>query len=241
MIIDIHSHLIRDKVTKMYAVEELIDDMNKNNISIRAISTFEGPSIREQNDTTSKYVQKYKDRLLGFAVINPKEDHALEETKRALELPGIIGVEFDSLQHGYYPDSTESIPAILEEIQRHNGIVKVFTGLGAMSMPQQWVKYAKQFPNINFIMLHMGCFDYGYACVDLAVEYDNIYLETSNQYEVQILRKAFCNVSEDKILYGSQYPNKFTKNSISLFDFFEIEDSKLEKILYLNSKKLIYK
>ncbi|WP_066496744.1 amidohydrolase family protein [Abyssisolibacter fermentans] len=240
MIIDIHSHLTRNKITKKYAIEELIDDMNKNNIDVRAISTFEGSSIKDQNDTISKYVQEYKDRLIGFAVINPKEDNALEETKRALELPGIIGVEFDSVQHGYYPDSTESITAILEEVERHDGIVKVFTGIGAMSMPQQWAVYAKKFPNIVFIMLHMGCFDYGYSCVDLAVDYENIYLETSNQYEVQILKKAFNNVSEDKILYGSQFPNKFTKNSINLFDFFKIEDSKLEKILYSNSSKLIH-
>lgn len=240
MIIDIHSHLTRDKVSKEYAIKELIDDMNKNNIDVRAISTFEGSSIKDQNDIISKYVQQYKDRLIGFAVINPKDDNALVETKRALELPGIIGVEFDSVQHGYYPDSTESITAILEEVERHDGIVKVFSGIGAMTMPQQWAIHAKQFPNIKFIMLHMGCFDYGYACVDLAIEYDNIYLETSNQYEVQILKKAFDNVSEDKILYGSQYPNKFTKNSISLFEFFDIEDSKLENILYLNAQKIIY-
>ena len=43
-------------------------------------------------------------------------------------------------------------------------------------------------------------------------------METSNQYEIQILKKALTTVSEEKVLFGSMYPERFTRCSLDVFD-----------------------
>lgn len=241
MIIDIHAHIKRDETTLEYLEKDLLEDMEKNNISLRVVSTLEGRSIADQNDYISDFVQRYPDRLIGCAVINPKEDNAIEETRRALSLPGIKMVEFNSIEHGYYPDTCRHIDEILTIIEESGMLVKVFTGIGSRSMPQQWEVHAKKHPKLTFIFLHIGCFDYGYSCVDVANENDNILVETSNQYEVQVLRKAFAVLPKEKLLFGSFYPTALTKCSVDLFDMFNLEEDYLESVYYKNAACLLQK
>lgn len=239
MIIDIHSHIKQEDNDQERLEEALLKDMIKNEITLRVVSSMIGKSIREQNDYISDLVSRYPRKLIGCAVINPKEYDSVEETKRVLTLPGMQMLEFNSLEHGYYPDSCPNIDEILQIAEEMNVPVKVFTGIGSRSLPQQWAIHAKKHPKLNFIFLHMGCFDYGYGCIDLAAENDNIYVESSNQYEVQILKKAFKKLPKDKILFGSSYPERLTKCSIDVFDMFHLEQHYLEGIYYTSSKKLM--
>ena len=87
----------------------------------------------------------------------------------------------------------------------------------------------------------MGCFDYGYGCVELAKEYPNIWLETSNQYEVQILKKALMTVSEDKVLFGSMYPERFTRCSLDVFDTLRPKEDWKKAWLGENAERLFAK
>jgi predicted TIM-barrel fold metal-dependent hydrolase len=239
LLIDIHAHIKRDEESLEYLEKELLEDMERNHISLRVVSTLEGKSIKDQNNYISELVSRCPDKLIGCAVINPKEDDAVAETKRALTLPGIRMIEFNSVEHGYYPDSTPKMDRILAVIEESNVPVKVFTGIGARSMPQQWAVHAEKHPNLNFIFLHMGCFDYGYACIDLASEHENIFLETSNQYEVQILRKAFSKLPKEKLVFGSSFPSVFTKCSVDVFDMFNLEKEYLEGIFEGTAKRLL--
>ncbi|SHE94168.1 hypothetical protein SAMN05444392_10557 [Seinonella peptonophila] len=239
MIIDFHSHIKREKESKKYLAEELIEDMNQYQIDLRMVSAIEGRSIVEQNRYISSLVEQYPDRLVGAAMINPKNDQAVEEVEEALALPGIKCVEMNALEHGYFPEKCEQINDILKVVEKYHVPVKVFTGIGAMSLPQQWAIYAKRFPKVDFVMLHMGCFDFGYSCVDVAKELDNVFVETSNQYEVQILNKAFQQLPKEKIIFGSLYAERLTKCSIDLFELFHLDQDMLDAIYFRNAKKLL--
>lgn len=230
MIYDIHSHIKRDDVNQGQLEIDLIQDMKKNKINVRVVSTLEGKSISEQNNYISGFVSKYPDLLIGCAVINPKEYNCREETVRALNLPGIKILELNSYEHGYYPDTCPNIDEVLRIAENKGFPVKVFVGLGAKSIPHQWIKHVRQHPKLKFIFLHMGCFDYGYGCVDLAREFPNIYLETSNQYEVQILKKALNQLPAGKLVFGSSYPERLTKCSIDVFEMFELDKNRLNDI-----------
>jgi uncharacterized protein len=236
--IDIHAHVKRDEQTHQYLERELLDDMKKNNISLRVVSAIEGKSIQDQNNYISDLVSRYSEQLIGCAVINPKEDNAIEETKRVLTLPGIRMIEFNSVEHGYYPDSCKNLEEIFDLLEENRIHVKVFTGIGARSMPQQWAVHAKRHPKLSFIFLHIGCFDYGYGCVDVALEHDNIYVETSYQYEIQVLRKAFSKLPKEKLFFGSSFPTVLTKSSVNVFDMFNLEQDYLDHIYYKNAAVL---
>ena len=174
MIIDFHAHLDRDPITKEYKVDELLKDMEDNHIDKRVISTFYGSSISAANDKIVELVKQYPDRLIGCAVINPKLDDAVEEAKRVAEIPQIRMIEFNSLEHGYRPEKfAYNIDPILKICDEHNLIVKVFTGQGFYTMPEQWVFYSHRFPNVTFVIEHLGGSDYSYGTVDICKEEEN--------------------------------------------------------------------
>lgn len=235
MIIDMHSHIKRDYVNPKEQEEALLADMERNAITKRVVSALDGKSTAELNEYISGFVSKYPEKLIGCAVINPKEYDCLKEAQYAFSLPGMKMLELNSLEHGYYPDSCEGVEAVLQLAEEKGIPVKVFTGIGARSMPQQWMKHVKKHPSIPFLFLHMGCFDYGYGCIDLAMEADNLYLETSNQYEVQILKKAVTKLPKEKLMFGSSYPERLTKCSIDVFDMFHLDQDHLDHIFYKNA------
>ncbi len=238
MAVDIHAHLQRD-VNNKYLVDELLMDMEKNNIEKRVVSVIRGNCINDMNKVASDLSEAYPDKIIGCAYINLKLDSALEDTKYALSLPGIKMFEFNSFSDGYYPDSEPNVKKVFELISQTNIPVKVFVGLGATSLPHQWESVSKKFPNVKMIYLHMGCFDYGYSCVDIVDRNENAYIETSNQYELQILKKAFKKLNNEKILFGTSYPERLTSNGKDIFDLFDISENDLELILRKNAIKLL--
>lgn len=242
MILDFHAHLDRDPITKEYDVTGLLQDMEKNKIDIRVISTFYGASISSANDKIIELVHQYPDRLIGSAVINPKLDDAVDEVRRIADYDEIKMLEFNSLEHGYRPEKfAYNIDPILEICEEKGLIVKVFTGQGFYTMPEQWVYYTSRFPKVKFVILHMGGTDYTYGTVDLMKEADteNLLLETSYETEVPALHKAFKELPANKFLYGSNYPSNFTNLSILKFNSLDLSAEVKEKMFYQNAAQLL--
>ncbi len=242
MILDFHSHLDRDPITKEYKVEELLKDMDDNNIDLRVVSTYYGTSISSANDKIVELVRKYPDKLIGCAVINPKADDSVTEAERVLAMDEIKVIEFNSLEHGYRPEKyAYNIEPILDLVKKYHKIVKVFTGHGFFTMPEQWYFYSKRYPEITFVIEHMGGSDFSYGTVDLLKEPDtsNLMLETSYETEVPSLHRVFKEVSEDRFLYGSNYPYNYTDLSIMKYDMLDLSDSLKEKMFYKNAQKLL--
>lgn len=224
MIVDIHSHIKRNLSCQEEEEKKLLLDMEKNKVDVRVVSAMDGWTVEEGNRYVSGFVSAHPGRLAGCAVINPKEEDCDKKAAEVLTLPGMAMLEFQSVEHGYYPDTCDGIDRVLQVAEKKGVPVKVFTGIGARSMPQQWLGHVKRHPDITFIFLHMGCFDYGYGCVDLAAHYSNILLETSNQYEVQILKKAVGSLPAKKLVFGSSYPERLTRCSLDVFDMFHLDD-----------------
>ena len=74
----------------------------------------------------------------------------------------------------------------------------------------------------------------------MAREYPNVYLETSNQYEVQILKKAVEQLVPDKLVFGSCYPERLTKCSINIFDMFDVDEFFRKKVYRENALKMLH-
>ena len=85
-----------------------------------------------------------------------------------MAIPEIKMIEFNSLEHGYRPEKwAHVLDPIFERCEAAGVLIKVFTGHGFYTMPEQWAYYSRRFPNLMFIILHMGGTDYSYGTVDL--------------------------------------------------------------------------
>ncbi|MEG0034774.1 MAG: amidohydrolase family protein [Bacilli bacterium] len=237
--IDYHSHLKWDRETNTYDIEDCLKDMRENNIDMRMISALQGYTIQEQNDAVAMFVNKYPDKLLGCAIINPKEKNYISELKRIIEMNCFHAIELDSNEHCYFPEIVPDMDVLMKECEKHSLVVNVFTGWGCRTMPAQWAFYAKRYPKLKMVLLHMGTTDFGYGCIDLVKNSDNLYVETSCMYEFPILRKAFENIPKEKFLFGSHYPHKFTNCSIHTFDLLNLNDELLTCMYYKNAIELL--
>jgi predicted TIM-barrel fold metal-dependent hydrolase len=237
--IDFHAHVRRDPVTRTYLAEELLEDQRQNGIRLRVVSAMEGASISEQNQYISRLVCEHPRELAGFAVINPKAEDAVEEARRAAALPGVCGFEFNSFEHGYFPERCPNLDAVLDVAEAYRFPVKTFTGSGATALPRQWAAYAERRPSLTFVMLHMGRFDFGYGCIEFAKRFPNILLETSDQYEAQILRKAFRELPPEKFLFGTHYPNTITRCCVDAFQTFALPEPFRRKLFGENAKRVL--
>lgn len=239
MVIDFHAHVRRRPDAQEEEERALLEDMERNGIDRRVVSALDGWPADEGNEYVSSLVSRHPLRLVGCVVANPKEEGCGEKTRRALALPGMALVEMNSFEHGYYPDACEGVEEVLAVAGERGVPVKVFTGIGCRSMPQQWMGHVRRHPEIPFVFLHMGCFDYGYGCIDLVGEADNLYLETSNQYEMQILRKAVSQVPPSKLLFGSLWPSRLTRCSLDVFETVGIDEAFRAEVFGGSAERLL--
>lgn len=236
MLIDIHTHI---EFGNGYDINSVLSDMELHNLDKRVISSINGRPISENNQAIHEIVEKHSDKFIGCAVINPKLKSSIKDTEEALNLENIKMFEFNPYEHGYFPDLEKNLDIILEKINEKGLPVKVFTGISSYGVPQQWETYIENYANINFIFLHMGCFDYGYTCIDVVARHENASIEISNQYELQILRKCLEEVEMKKILFGTTFPERLTSSALKIFDSFDIHEEDLKAIYSENANNLL--
>src|SRR3990170_4948892 len=104
MIID--SHLGMRHPATDEGVNEILGQMDSAGID-KAVTwslpiSMEREVIKKNNDRISSVVEKYPDRLIGFANVNPLDpDFAVDELSRAIGQLGLSGLKLHPKVHGY--------------------------------------------------------------------------------------------------------------------------------------------
>jgi predicted TIM-barrel fold metal-dependent hydrolase len=153
------------------------------------------------NARLSRIVHAHPRELIGFAGINPVRDAARTETMigRAVEVYGFRGIKV----HGF-----DSFPnrAVCEAAQRYRlpMLVDVVRRVGVVDM------LASQYPDVNFIIPHLGGFSDDWAVhmqlIDQLQRYPNVYADTSGVRYWDALVAAVRRAGPHKILFGSDGP-----------------------------------
>lgn len=208
------------------SVERLVEEMDEAGIDKTVILAVDGYlkyrsklDFKVYNDYVADIVENYSDKIIGFAGIDPRRGiEAIVELERCIEELGLKGVKFWTLT-GFYPDSKEYYD-FYRKVEEFNVPILAHTGLGPR---YTYLKYcqpiyidtvAVDFPNINFIMAHMGnpFTDQAFA---VAAKNPNVYLDISAWESVfkhvpgifvQMLQNARMTCGIEKILFGSDWP-----------------------------------
>jgi predicted TIM-barrel fold metal-dependent hydrolase len=153
------------------------------------------------NARLARIVQAHPRKLIGFAGINPVRDAARTETMigRAVEVYGFRGIKV----HGF-----DSFPnrAVCEAARRYRlpMLVDVVRRVGVVDM------LASQYPDVNFIIPHLGGFSDDWAVhmqlIDQLQRYPNVYADTSGVRYWDALVAAVRRAGPHKILFGSDGP-----------------------------------
>lgn len=235
---DVHSHLGKTSSGEENTPRDLVEDLKKFGISKVGISCLSGTVTRAQNDLVYRAMRAYPGIIEGLAFIHPKDPQVFDEIDRCLGDYKMIGVKFHSWKHGYYPDNCPSLDAIFDRVARYGVHVQVHSGTAPMSTPFPWAEYARKHPDVDFVFTHLGYYEFGCGCVEAVKDLKNVWVETSGQFEVDVLKRAFDVLGAKRIVFGTDWPYKITNIEIDKFRLLRLTDAQMEDVFYKNAEYL---
>lgn len=185
-------------------------------------------SLPEEAAAVSEAVKNSNGRLVGFCMVNPKLDAAVQRVHTLAKDFGYRGVLLFPALHHYHLYETSLLPffeAVAEnrlQVLTHFGIlqVKLRDTLGLpraydsrFANPLDLQTVANRFPQINFIIPHFGC-GFFRETLMLGMQCENIYVDTSSSNNwiltqphplslVEVFQKTRAVFGVKRILFGT--------------------------------------
>jgi len=207
------------------------------------------------NDYTAGIVQKYPDRFLGFASVDPhKGKAAVREMERAVRELGLRGLKLHPISQAFFPNDVRFYPLwekcaeLGVPVLFHSGQTAVGAGLpggGGYKLKYAQPIYiddvAADFPELTIGMAHPGV-PWQEEQLSVALHKPNVYIDLSGwspKYFRPILVQYANSLLQDKVLYGSDYPALQPERWLSDFEQLDIKPEVRQKILLDNARKLL--
>jgi len=155
----------------------------------------------EANDELGRLIAQYPDRLLGFAFVHAKRDagRILDMIGRARKKWRCRGIKV----HGFDAMPTREVCEVARRF-RLPMLVDV------VSRPEVVDMLAPQYPDVNFIIPHLGSFTDDWKAHQQVIyqiaRYPNVYADTSAVRQFDYLVQAVKRAGTGKLLFGSDGP-----------------------------------
>ncbi|MBF0451772.1 MAG: amidohydrolase family protein [Candidatus Magnetomorum sp.] len=179
------------------------------------------------------------DQLSVFCSVHPEHPDVSGQFEYFRKM-GACGFKFHPDFQNIPPDS-DNAHLLFEHCLEHQLVVQCHVGWPVkhvgLSQALAYEKAIQQFPQLNFILCHMGLADFE-DTLYLAETYENVYLETSGQTSDNII-KAAHKMGADRIIFGTDWPIYHPAVPIScVLDAFS-SSSDLEKVFSKNFTHLL--
>ena len=209
LILDSHAHV--DVVPSLGwsdTAEKLVQRMDQAGIAMAAISGYlnaPGPNPHSLQ-TIADAVEKYPDRLIGYARMDPWFDEAcIQALDEGVKRLGIRGVKLHPAHYTLYPFGALTVK--LARRAGEHGLPMLFhCGDEIMCLPYQIDRLAQQAPETTIILAHTGGFFSGEAAIRVAERRPNVLVDTSEIPFPDRVRQAVDRLGAEKVLFGSDAP-----------------------------------
>ena len=158
-------------------------------------------NYQRANLQVARLVARYPERLIGFAFVHAKRDagRIFEMVKHAVIRWGFRGIKV----HGF-----ESMPT--REVCETAKVLRLPVLVDIISRPWVVDMFAPEYPDVNFIIAHLGSFTddwraHQQVTYQLA-RYPNVYADTSVVRQFDYLVQAIRRGGPGKVLFGSDGP-----------------------------------
>lgn len=237
--IDMHSHIGKNGAPFNFEAdaEFLINQMNTYNIEKTVLCSSNSMEYLNVLDAYSKY----PDKIIPIAYINcAKGNEAYDLLERLIRDENFKGGKIQSLFDGYAADAPCVDPAA-EICEKYNVPFYIHSGHEPFSLPWQIGLLAERHPKLKIVMIHMG---HGHgiyvdAAINMAVRYDNIYLETSGTSMSAQIKNAYEKAGKEKVMFGLDTPFHAPSVEIQKVQACGLDEEGVRDILYNNAKKFL--
>lgn len=207
-------------------MEELLRRMDKAGVD-KALTWLQPPYTREV-DESNEYVyqamKQHPERILGFGWADPNlgVEQAKDTVKRCIYEYSLYGVKLNGAQNSFYiDDPVLSIP-VIEEIAKTDRLLAFHVGADdyQRTHPFRVGKIARQFPQLQILMVHMGGVAYAdvtNAAIEIAQAHPNLTLIGSAVRSLPIL-KAIKTLGSSRVCFGSDTPFEFMHVALAKYN-----------------------
>jgi hypothetical protein len=192
--------------------------------------------VREILQQAADHAAPGDPQLHGYVVIHPGyPEQSLAQMRDFLALPHYVGGKLHPKHCGYQADSPEARP-LLEYLLELGKPLLAHTWFDEMCLAIG--NAADQFPDLIFIMGHMGGDDWETA-LQVAADRPNIYLELcSGLSPWGKIERSISMVGAERLLFGSDLTLLDPGYTLGLVTGAEIGEREKRMILYENGKRL---
>ena len=228
---------------------EVVRRARRARIALTLVSPLAGlmikshPDVERANRDTANVVAR-RPGLRQWVVLNPRNRRTFDQAQALLAAPRCIGVKIHPEQHKY--PIRQPGRAIFEFAERHGIVVATHSGQ-RRSLPEDFVKFANDFPGARLILAHLGFgYDGDIAHQVRAIQrsrHGNVYVDTSSSMSIvpNLIEWAVREIGADRILFGSDTPLYFVSMQRARIDCAEIRAADKRLILAGNAQRLFGK
>ncbi len=215
MIIDADTHISpHDEGPMTITIDELLRRMDRSGVD-KAIVWLKPPYMREVA-ASNRYIydatKAHPDRILGFGWVDPwlGIDRMKDEIKRCVEEYSFYGIKLNGAQNSFYIDDPKQSLPLIEAIASTGKLLAFHIGTDAYDAthPFRLGKIARQFPDTQMFMIHMGgvgFHDLSNAAIEVMEANPNITGIGSAIKPINLL-KALKRLGPGRVCFGSDTP-----------------------------------
>jgi hypothetical protein len=243
-----------EKVSEMVSVNSLILQMDEAEIEKSVLFAVDAPLLTASNEFVHNICQKYPERFVGFASVNPNKPDALQKLGSAIQDLGMKGLKFHPPLQDFFPNDPKLRPFYTLAIEL--GIPVVFhvgsTPFGNLvklkqADPLLIDEVANEFPDLRILLTHLGTLWHNESFM-ITEKHPNVYIDTAAYpYEIETLltEKTIMRVGPRKFLFGTDFPMPYEGGLHRMIDFttcirqLKISEELKEMIFYRNFEQLM--
>ncbi len=239
--VDSHTHINHNSPydsTQNEIYTAYLDDLrlinNAAHINTMLCSTFASvlnpDCILKENEYLFDLCNKY-DWLYQWVVIDPRIPNTFKQAKDILINKKCVGIKLHPLYHKYsFKEYAEELCSFASQ---YNAVMLIHSDIQNIV---EYVEFANQYPNVKFIMAHLG--NTSYVDAIKQARFENIYTDTSGiaSSNNQIVEYAVKHIGSEHILFGTDtYAAGFQRGRI---EYALISEKDKENILCNNAKTI---
>jgi predicted TIM-barrel fold metal-dependent hydrolase len=206
----------------------LLAQMDEAGIDKSIIYAVEAPVLYASNEYVKSLCDKYPDRLIGFASVDPKSPDATKILERAIKEMGLKGLKFHPPLQDFFPNDKNVFPVYEKALELDIPVVfhvgtTPFGNMCKLSQanPLLLDDVANQFPDLRIMLTHLSTLWHNEAFM-VVEKHPNVFIDTAAYlYEIpQILNlNLIKRLGADKVIFGTDYPNPFAGEPHRMKDF----------------------
>jgi predicted TIM-barrel fold metal-dependent hydrolase len=212
------------------------------------------PILYSSNEFVAENCQKYPDKFIGFASVDPNDSHALMDLENAIKNLHLKGLKFHPPMQHFMPNDKQVWPIYDLANQLHIPVVFHVgsTPFGSLALLKQANpilidEVAVAFPQLPIILTHLGTLWHNESFM-VAEKNAHVYIDTAaypHEIGELMTEKLIKRVGENKFIFGTDFPMPYEDKLHEMKDFVEciqklkISDKVKEMIFCKNLESIL--